>query len=68
MRRGVLKSATISFGQPLRPADLERPRPRAAVKADLVLALGSTLSVYPAASIPLARGRARHTLHHRQPW
>jgi NAD-dependent deacetylase len=49
---GVLKSATISFGQPLRPADLERAA-AAAVKADLVLALGSTLSVYPAASIPL---------------
>lgn len=49
---GVLKSATISFGQPLRPADLERAA-AAAMKADLVLALGSTLSVYPAASIPL---------------
>jgi NAD-dependent protein deacetylase/lipoamidase len=49
---GVLKSATISFGQPLRTADLERAA-AAAVKADLVLALGSTLSVYPAASIPL---------------
>ena len=49
---GVLKSATISFGQSLRPADLERAT-AAAVEADLVLALGSTLSVYPAASIPL---------------
>ena len=49
---GPLKSATISFGQSLRAADLERAA-AAAVKADLVLALGSTLSVYPAASIPL---------------
>ena len=49
---GMLKSATISFGQSLRPADLERAA-AAAVQADLVLALGSTLSVYPAASIPL---------------
>ena len=49
---GVLKSATISFGQSLRTTDLERAA-AAAVKADLVLALGSTLSVYPAASIPL---------------
>jgi NAD-dependent deacetylase len=49
---GVLKAATISFGQPLRPADLERAA-AAAADADLVLALGSTLSVYPAASIPL---------------
>jgi NAD-dependent deacetylase len=49
---GLLKPATISFGQPLRPTDLERAA-TAAAEADLVLALGSTLSVYPAASIPL---------------
>jgi len=49
---GILKSATISFGQSLRAADLERAA-AAAMRADLVLALGSTLSVYPAASIPL---------------
>jgi NAD-dependent deacetylase len=49
---GLLKSATISFGQPLRPIDLERAA-AAAGQADLVLALGSTLSVFPAASIPL---------------
>jgi len=49
---GLLKSATISFGQSLRQADLARAA-AAAVEADLVLALGSTLSVYPAASIPL---------------
>jgi len=54
---GVLKPATISFGQPLRPTDLERAA-TAAARADLVLALGSTLSVHPAASIPLlAAGR-----------
>jgi NAD-dependent deacetylase len=49
---GLLKPATISFGQPLRPIDLERAA-TAAAEADLVLALGSTLSVYPAASVPL---------------
>jgi NAD-dependent deacetylase len=49
---GLLKPATISFGQPLRTADLERAA-AAAGKADLVVVLGSTLSVYPAASIPL---------------
>jgi NAD-dependent deacetylase len=49
---GLLKAATISFGQSLRPMDLERAA-TAAAKADLVLALGSTLSVFPAASIPL---------------
>jgi NAD-dependent deacetylase len=52
-----LKSATISFGQPLSPAVLERAFAEAA-RADLVLALGSTLSVHPAASIPLAAVQA----------
>ncbi len=55
---GFLKPATISFGQQLDPATLERAAEVARV-ADLVLALGSTLSVYPAASFPLlvaARG------------
>ena len=49
---GFLKPATISFGQNLRPLDLERAQ-AFAQKADLVVALGSTLSVYPAANIPL---------------
>jgi NAD-dependent deacetylase len=49
---GFLKPATISFGQNLRNEDLERAE-AAAKAADLVLALGSTLSVYPAANIPL---------------
>lgn len=50
---GYLKSATISFGQSLREDDLGRAA-RAAQEADMVLAMGSTLAVYPAASIPLA--------------
>jgi len=49
---GLLKSATISFGQSLRAGDLERAA-AAAAAADLVVALGSTLSVYPASTIPL---------------
>lgn len=49
---GLLKPATISFGQSLCPRDLERAK-KAVDAADLVLALGSTLSVYPASSIPL---------------
>jgi NAD-dependent deacetylase len=49
---GFLKPATISFGQNLDPAQLERAG-QAAMEADLVVALGSTLSVYPAASFPL---------------
>lgn len=50
---GFLKPATISFGQCLREQDLQRAAV-AAQRADLVLALGSTLSVYPAAHFPLA--------------
>lgn len=49
---GFLKPATISFGQNLNPVDLERATD-AAHGCDLVVALGSTLSVYPAASFPL---------------
>ena len=49
---GLLKPATISFGQDLRPEDLERADAGASA-CDLVIALGSTLSVYPAAHVPL---------------
>ena len=53
---GFLKPATISFGQDLDPKELERAG-EAALGADLVVALGSTLSVYPAASFPLVAAR-----------
>mgnify|MGYP001824313652 CR=1 FL=1 len=49
---GYLKPATISFGQNLRSADLLGAF-EAAEHCDLVVALGSTLSVTPAADIPL---------------
>jgi NAD-dependent deacetylase len=48
---GMLKSATISFGENLVPADLERAQ-RAAVGADVFLAIGTSLGVYPAAALP----------------
>ena len=48
---GILKSATISFGENLVPADLERAQ-RAAARADLFMALGTSLGVYPAAALP----------------
>lgn len=52
---GILKSATISFGQGLVAADLDRAE-RAARRCDLLLALGTTLAVYPiAAMVPIAR-------------
>ena len=49
---GFLKPATVSFGQSLDPKDLDRAG-HAALETDLVISLGSTLSVYPAASFPL---------------
>lgn|GEM_PF-61068 len=51
---GILKSATISFGQSLVAADLARAE-TAARRADLLLAAGTSLGVYPAAGlVPLA--------------
>ncbi|MEA2567076.1 MAG: NAD-dependent deacetylase [Actinomycetota bacterium] len=48
---GILKSATISFGQALVPEDLERAQ-LAAATCDVFLAIGSTLKVYPVAYLP----------------
>ncbi len=53
---GFLKPATISFGQNLHPEDIQGAG-NAAGQADLVIALGSSLSVYPAATIPLLATR-----------
>jgi len=47
---GILKSATISFGQSLVAEDLVRAE-RAAADCDLLLAAGSTLAVFPAAGV-----------------
>ena len=47
---GILKSATISFGQSLVEADLTRAQ-QAARGADLMLAVGTTLSVWPIAGV-----------------
>lgn len=52
---GILKSATISFGQGLVAADLARSED-AANSCDLMLAIGTTLGVYPiAAVVPIAK-------------
>ena len=52
---GILKSATISFGQSLVADDLGRAE-RAARECDLLLAVGSTLAVYPICDVvPIAR-------------
>jgi NAD-dependent deacetylase len=51
---GILKSATISFGQPLVPAVIARAM-RAAAEADLLIAIGTSLQVYPVAgAVPAA--------------
>ena len=48
---GLLKSATISFGQALIVEDLERAQ-LAAASSDLFLAIGTSLTVYPVAALP----------------
>jgi NAD-dependent deacetylase len=48
---GMLKSATVSFGQPLVEHDLLRAE-AVACAADLLLAVGTTLTVYPVALLP----------------
>ncbi|HLI43583.1 MAG TPA: Sir2 family NAD-dependent protein deacetylase [Acidimicrobiales bacterium] len=54
---GILKSATISFGQSLDPEVLDRAV-RAAARARVLVAVGTTLEVQPAASlVPLAKSR-----------
>ncbi|MGH3949571.1 MAG: SIR2 family NAD-dependent protein deacylase, partial [Pseudonocardiaceae bacterium] len=47
---GILKSATISFGQSLEAAVLNRARV-AAESCDLLLVAGSSLTVHPAAGL-----------------
>src|SRR5207247_7657257 len=52
---GILKSATISFGQGLVQTDLHRAQ-RAAERCDLMLTVGTKLSVYPIAGVvPIAK-------------
>jgi NAD-dependent deacetylase len=55
---GLLKPATISFGQALDPMSMDRAT-EAAQRCDLVISLGSTLGVFPVSEVPLvaaARG------------
>ncbi|MEO1101018.1 MAG: Sir2 family NAD-dependent protein deacetylase [Pseudomonadota bacterium] len=49
---GLVKTATISFGQPMPEAKMLRADDEARA-CDLCLVLGSSLVVYPAASLPL---------------
>jgi NAD-dependent deacetylase len=58
---GLLKSATISFGQPM-PEHEMRKAVKAALACDLFLAIGSSLVVYPAANLPQAAHQNGATL------
>ena len=49
---GLVKSATVSFGQVLLPGVVEAAE-RMVQQADLLLVVGSSLQVYPAAGLPL---------------
>ena len=52
---GILKSATISFGQALVPEVIDRAM-RVAAEAEVFLSIGTSLQVYPIAGVvPLAR-------------
>jgi NAD-dependent deacetylase len=53
---GLLKTATISFGQAMPQDEMERAE-RATHACDLFLVLGSSLVVYPAAGFPLLAKR-----------
>jgi NAD-dependent deacetylase len=53
---GIVKSATISFGQAM-PGEPMRRAQQLALSCDLFLAVGSSLVVFPAATLPLVAKR-----------
>jgi NAD-dependent deacetylase len=53
---GILKARAVSFGQNLFPGDMERAE-AGALGCDLMLAIGTTLAVYPAAAVVPAAKR-----------
>jgi NAD-dependent deacetylase len=65
---GLIKSATISFGQPMPEAEMARATEEAQ-RCDLFVVLGSSLVVYPAASLPLIakRSGAKLVIVNREP-
>lgn len=65
---GIVKSATVSFGQSMPPAAMQRAQAEA-LACDLCLVLGSSLLVYPAAGIPrmARRNGARLVIINREP-
>jgi NAD-dependent deacetylase len=65
---GIVKTATISFGQAM-PEDAMRRAQQLASACDLLLAVGSSLVVWPAAGIPLIakRSGAKLVIINREP-
>jgi NAD-dependent deacetylase len=60
--RGILKSDTISFGQQLVPEVIARAM-AAAQETDLLLAVGTSLQVYPVAgAVPVAKDAGAHVV------
>jgi NAD-dependent deacetylase len=53
---GIVKLATISFGQPMPEAEMARAEAET-LAADLFLVMGSSLVVYPAAALPVLAKR-----------
>jgi NAD-dependent deacetylase len=54
---GIVKTAVVSFGQPMPPGVMEQAQAEA-LAADLFMVLGSSLTVNPAASLPALASRA----------
>lgn len=65
---GIVKSATVSFGQSMPQAAMQRAQAEA-LACDLCLVLGSSLLVYPAAGIPrmARRNGAKLVIINREP-
>ncbi|MGE3914179.1 MAG: NAD-dependent deacetylase [Hyphomicrobiaceae bacterium] len=65
---GILKTATISFGQSMPEEAMQRAY-EVTHRADLMITLGSSLVVYPAASFPVMAKRlgARYAIVNREP-
>jgi NAD-dependent deacetylase len=65
---GIVKSATISFGQAM-PQDAMARAEQATLASDLFLSIGSSLVVYPAAAFPVVakRNGARLVILNRDP-
>lgn len=58
---GLFKPNTISFGQQMNPQSLERAK-KLSISCDLMIVMGSTLIVHPAASFPMLAKQHAATL------